>query len=117
MFDFENLDVYQLSISFCERVMSLLKTFPPNEICLADQCKRAAFSIPLNLAEGCGRIGNRERRNFFNISRGSAFECVPILTLMKKGALITDNLNESLRSDLVRIIQMLTKLIQKFDII
>ncbi|MGZ3781951.1 MAG: four helix bundle protein [Pseudobdellovibrionaceae bacterium] len=43
---------------------------------LADQLSRAALSIPLNIDEGNGRWHNGDKRNFFWIARGSAFECV-----------------------------------------
>jgi len=44
-----------------------------------DQLRRASFSIMLNVAEGTSRFSNKDRKNFFVIARGSAFECPAIL--------------------------------------
>ena len=43
---------------------------------LADQLRRAAASIALNFAEGCGKAGVRDRKRFFLIARGSAREVI-----------------------------------------
>lgn len=50
---------------------------------------RAANSIPLNVAEGLGRWGINDRKRFFQIARGSVFECVPILSFFKRRQFIT----------------------------
>ena len=42
--------------------------------CLSLQMRRAAISIPANIAEGFGRRGPKDQRRFYNISRGSAEE-------------------------------------------
>ncbi|MFQ6014765.1 MAG: four helix bundle protein [Anaerolineae bacterium] len=40
--------------------------------------------MPTNLAEGSGRAGSRERRYFYNVAKGSAYEVVSLLTIAKK---------------------------------
>ncbi|MEA2060653.1 MAG: four helix bundle protein, partial [Thermodesulfobacteriota bacterium] len=45
------------------------------------QLKRAAWSIPLNIAEGCGKSSINDKRRFYSISRGSAMECAAIREL------------------------------------
>lgn len=48
---------------------------------IKDQLCRAALSIPLNIAEGNGRMHPREKRQYFCTARGSLLECVPIIRL------------------------------------
>ena len=115
MFDFEKLDAYRLALELCEDIEKVLRSIPRTEYVFIDQLKRAALSIPLNIAEGCGRKGDGERRQFFYISRGSAFECVPILTLLEKKQLLSSESLAALREKLTRVVQMLTKLAQSFD--
>lgn len=115
MFEFEKLDVYKLAIEFCKLTEHVLKCIPKNEFALIDQLKRATLSIPLNIAEGSGRWHEKEKRQFYLISRGSVFECVSILSVMEMRGLITQEQNASLRETLARLTQMLTRLSQSFS--
>jgi four helix bundle protein len=69
-FIFEKLEVYQRAIDFAETILKLIGELPRGQAALADQFKRAAISISLNIAEGNGRWHLKERKNFFLISRG-----------------------------------------------
>jgi len=62
MFEFENLDVYQLALKFCEEIDSVLNSLSRSEYAYSDQLKRASLSIPLNIAEGCGRWHANEKK-------------------------------------------------------
>jgi four helix bundle protein len=77
----------------------------------ADQLSRASLSIPLNIAEGNGRFRPNDRRQFFTVARGSAFECVPILQLLKRQNLITQSLFDNFYSQLQVLAKMLSSLI------
>ena len=58
-------------------VYSLLKKFPPYEqYALCDQLRRAAISIPSNIAEGMGRMAVKERIHFLEISYASIMEVI-----------------------------------------
>jgi len=46
---------------------------------LADQLRRAVMSIPANIAEGWARWHSKEKKQFYRIAMGSAYECVPHL--------------------------------------
>jgi len=54
----------------------------------SDQLRRAALSIPSNIAEGAGRKGLRDTANFYSIAKGSLYESVNIIILLEKLSLI-----------------------------
>ena len=75
-FDFENLLVYQKALKYVDFIYKSTAGFPNREsLILADQIKRAAVSICLNIAEGSGG-SKAEFRRFLTISRRSARECI-----------------------------------------
>ncbi len=60
----------------------LCKSIRDREFCfLNDQIRRAMSSIVLNIAEGSGKYGRRDKMNFYRIARASAFECVGAIDL------------------------------------
>ena len=69
------LDVYQVSQELVLECYRITKQFPNDEkFALTQQIRRAALSVHLNLAEGCSRRSETERKRFFEISRGSLIE-------------------------------------------
>ena len=48
------------------------------------------MSICLNIAEGAGRFTKPDKRNFYIIARGSVFECVAVMDLLKEEGTISD---------------------------
>jgi four helix bundle protein len=80
-----------------------------------DQWLRAAQSIPLNIAEGNGKRSLKDRARFLDIARGSALQCAAIQDmLVVSGGLIRET-DQELKSRLVRIVAMLTRMAMKFD--
>ena len=72
---YRELEVWQKSMAFVEDVYKAVKTFPREEqYGLSDQIRRAAVSIPSNIAEGFGRDSNAEFLRFLAIARGSLYE-------------------------------------------
>ena len=82
MFDFEKLNVYKKSKVFHSSIQGLLNSINLDSI-TRNQLSRASLSIVLNIAEGSGRNSKRDKRHFFVISRGSVFECIAILDVIK----------------------------------
>ncbi len=83
MFNFEELRVYQESLIFVNTIYEMTKAFPKDEIFgLTNQLRRAAVSISLNIAEGSSRT-KKDFSHFLNLSRGSCYECVAVLTIAK----------------------------------
>lgn len=75
MRDFHSLDIWKKSHELTLDVYRVTENFPKNEIfALTSQVRRAAYSIPMNIAEGCGRKSEAEFCQFLNISSGSASE-------------------------------------------
>ena len=111
-FIFEKLDVYQKAVDFADTICGLTKDFPKGNYYLTDQLNRAALSISTNIAEDNGKYHRADKVNFFRISRGSAFECVPILELCKRKRLVDAPKNESLKKELEDICKMLSGLMK-----
>jgi len=75
----EKLDVYRAAREFLAFSEALLVHVPPRRASAAEQFRRAALSIPNNIAEGYGRRGKKDRARFYDIARGSAHECSSLL--------------------------------------
>jgi four helix bundle protein len=72
---FRELVVWQRAMQLTVAVYRLTQGFPREEIYgLTSQIRRAAVSVPSNIAEGHGRLSGREFRQFLGIARGSNFE-------------------------------------------
>jgi four helix bundle protein len=72
---FRDLDVWHLGVELAETVYRVTARFPKAELfCLTAQMRRAAVSIPSNIAEGRARDSSKEFLHFISISRGSLAE-------------------------------------------
>jgi len=114
MFDFQKLNVYQKAKAYNFEITDLLETVHFDRH-IVDQLKRASFSIMLNIAEGTSRYSSKDKRNFFIISRGSAFECVAILEFLFESNKINEKTYENLLSKLEEISKMLYALIKNLE--
>jgi four helix bundle protein len=112
MLDHEKLDVYRTSIEFMAIAIIITENIPKGYASLSDQLKRAAWSIPLNIAEGCGKRGPNDKKRFYAIARGSAMECAAIIDVCQVLKINCGNSFEQGKSLLTRIVSMLTKLCQ-----
>ncbi len=72
---FEDLIVWQKAHQWVLNTYRLTDTFPRKEqFCLTSQLRRAAISIPANIAEGFKKKGKADKSRFYNIAQGSAEE-------------------------------------------
>jgi len=79
------LKVWKRSIDFVVEIYNLTEKFPKNELYgLTNQMRRAAVSIASNLAEGAGRKGKSEFRQFLSIAQGSIAELETQLIISEK---------------------------------
>ena len=83
------------------------------EVC--DQLDRASLSSLLNTAEGNGKRQGKQRAKFFDDARGSAVECAACLDALAAKTLVTKVRIAEGKALLLRIVGMLTKLVERFD--
>jgi four helix bundle protein len=82
---FRELKAWQLSMDLAERLYLLTDAFPKSETYgLTSQIRRAAVSVPSNLAEGCGRDSTKEFLHFIAIAVGSICELETQLLLSQR---------------------------------
>jgi four helix bundle protein len=75
MQDFTQLKVWQKAHSFTVNLYKMTADFPSEEkFGLTNQIRRASVSVESNLAEGCGRNGDKEFSRFVDLAQGSAYE-------------------------------------------
>ena|SRR3569833_45148 len=86
MLGFQKLDVYRCSIEFLTISNRIRGLAPKGHADLLDQLRRAAQSVPQNIAEGAGRMTRADKAKHFTIARGSAMECAAHLDVMRLGA-------------------------------
>jgi four helix bundle protein len=72
---FENLEVWQIGRNLVTKVYMLAVSLPQSETFgLIAQIKRAALSVPANIAEGFGRYHYMDKAKFYLNARGSLYE-------------------------------------------
>lgn len=82
---FKSLIVWQKSMALADVIFHLTKKFPREELYgLTSQMRRAAISIPSNIAEGSRRTSKKDYAQFLRISCGSAVELETQLLLSSK---------------------------------
>src|SRR3990170_5248198 len=87
---YQDLEVWQRGMAVAEQVYNLTQGFPREEMFgLTSQIRRAAISIPANIAEGWGRMGTKEFQRFLQIAMGSLRELETHLMLSQRVGLCT----------------------------
>lgn len=108
---YKNLTVWQKAMDIVTDVYDLTKTFPQSEIYgLTSQMRRAAVSIPSNIAEGSRRKGKTETRHFLSISFGSGAELETQIEISKRLEYANKEKAEKLEDTLEEVMKMLNKM-------
>ena len=111
---YRQLKVWEKAIDLVVERYRCSAVFPKSETCgLASQIRRAATSIPANVAEGYGRGGRKEYVQFLPIAQGSLKELETYLIIAEKLNYGTSSQTEQLLSHSSEIGRMLTSLIRK----
>ena len=80
MVSYQNLEVWRKGMELVKEVYKICKSYPREEIYgLTSQTKRAAVSVPSNIAEGLGRNFKKDTIQFLHIARGSLYELETLL--------------------------------------
>ena len=114
MQNYKDLKVWEKAHQFTLMVYEASKHFPKEELYgLTNQLRRSAYSIPANIAEGCGKNTKADFANFLNIALGSANESEYFILLAKDLAYINTEKLETLSKLINEIKAMLIALIAK----
>src|SRR3990167_5484689 len=109
---YKELIVWKKSMELATLIFKVTKTFPKSELYgLVNQMRRAAFSIPSNIAEGFCRGSKAEFRQFLQIAFGSGAELETQLTIARNTSLLDEKTYNSLIAKLEEIMRMLNKMI------
>ncbi|HLA95706.1 MAG TPA: four helix bundle protein [Pyrinomonadaceae bacterium] len=107
----EKLDVWKKAIEMVTLVYEITKQFPADErFGLTSQIRRAAVSIPANIAEGAARQTDKEFCQFLAISQGSSSELETELLIAKNLGYIQSDDYEHIYQEINTIARMLVGL-------
>ena len=85
MQDHHQLDIWNRAMDYTVKIYEFIVTLPSEErFNLADQLRRAAVSVPLNIAEGAGSAGNAEFGRFLSYAYRSLKETITALELCQR---------------------------------
>ena len=109
----KRLDVWQAAMKSTVMIYKLTDRFSEKEkFGLVSQMRRAAISIPCNIAEGAARQGKKEFKNFVSMAQGSLSELDTQLDLSVLIGYLTKDKVEEVTAELLRVDKMLSGLIR-----
>ena len=115
MFSYEKLDVYQKAVAVNKKIYGFLKGNSEIPRYAKDQLGRACLSIMLNIAEGSAKFGDRDRRNFYVIARGSTFECAALVSFLNSENEFPNELFQELNATFEDISRILFAMIKNLE--
>ena len=116
MKDFRTLKVWERAHGLALAVYKLTQRFPKEELYgITSQMRRAAASVPANIAEAGGRSGSGEFHRFLSVAMGSAAELEYFLLLARDLALVTCESYELANDQANEVQRMLGSLIRKVE--
>lgn len=116
MTDYKKLEAWKQSMILVESVYGLTKKYPIDErYGLTSQTRRAAVSIPSNIAEGVGRNHRRDTIQFLHIARGSMYELETLMDIATMIKIADGREVDSLKTKLTDCIKLINGLINYFE--
>jgi four helix bundle protein len=114
MKDFRDFKVWEKAHELVLEIYKVTADFPKHEVFgLVSQMRRCSSSIPANIAEGCGRLGNSELHRFLQIACGSSNELEYHLLLAKDLGYLPEKEYTVLDTKLAEMKRMLVALTRK----
>jgi len=109
----KNLAVWKQAIDFVTQVYRITEKFPKDELYgLTNQLRRAAVSVPSNIAEGASRKPVKDRRRFYEIARSSLVEIDTQLEISVKLGLMKESGLSDVYEELNHLFALISNLIQ-----
>ena len=109
----EKLDAWSKAVDFVVDLYRVTEAFPKDErFGLTSQIRRAAVSIPANIAEGAARKSEKEFAHFLSNAQGSASELETELVIAYRLGYLNENIFRELSATLERIGRLITGLSQ-----
>jgi four helix bundle protein len=109
---FTDLLVWQKAVDFVVRLYEVTRSFPKEEVYgMTGQLRRAAISIPSNIAEGHGRGSTGDYLRFLGMAQGSTSEVETQIVIASRLQYLTKENGDELLSDLSEIGRMLNGLV------
>ena len=109
---YKKLIVWQKSVTLVVEIYALTEQFPKTEVYgLGSQMRRAAVSIPSNIAEGSRRRTSKDKNHFYTIAFGSATELetqLEILSHLPFGGRLSLNKANELLDEILKMLNTLT---------
>lgn len=100
----KDLDAWRLCVDLAEAVYTITAGFPSSETFgLQSQMRRAAVSVPSNIAEGWGRRSRKDYVRFLRTARGSLFELRTQVEIARRVGFVAPDAAGQLRSDADRV--------------
>lgn len=116
MGDYRRLRAWHEARDLVVLTRAAIRYLPPSErFALADQWRRAAYSVALNLAEGMSRRGPREFRRFVDTARASLHEVATILDLVGDLKYLSEEQLRPIRLKHLHCARLVYALLRKLD--
>ena len=114
--DFKKLIAWAKSMDIVAAVYEATQTFPKTEIYgLTAQIRRAAVSIPSNIAEGQARYSKKDFQHFLRQAKGSAAELQTQVLIAKRLRYLKEQLADRLEASIEELMRILNGLINSLD--
>lgn len=114
-FSFEKLNVYRQSLELVTEVYVIVNSLPASELyALGSQLRRSIVLVPANIAEGSGRMSNKEKMRFIEIASGSLYESLCHLEVCRNLNYISDEQFSLIKPKFYSISRMLSGLRKSF---
>ncbi|MFT4153228.1 four helix bundle protein [Parafilimonas sp.] len=116
MTHYKSLEAWRKSMILVRHVYIIAKRYPKEELfALPSQTKRAAVSVPANIAEGIGRNYKRDTIQFLHIARGSLYKLETLLNIAVMVEIMSENKFEPFTNLIDETVRILNRLIKSYE--